>query len=226
MNRESKPSAKRIIDVAHPGKSLPSATSKPVIVSNRPILKDPMMADEPVSEEQASQSEPTSITVKTKLQPLDKPAEKMSEPVTSDEQKTEKVDNKSEPTIAELAKTAKASRPEISEITEKPEEPENGTQEPTDEEKTPKDATELTSAEIDAAELEEQTKHDEAIEKLVESKEYMLPINAVEKRRTQRFIILGIVLSVLLIVAWVDIALDAGLIELGSIKPVTHFFSN
>jgi hypothetical protein len=39
-------------------------------------------------------------------------------------------------------------------------------------------------------------------------------------------VLLGIVLAVVLAVAWVDVALDAGLIQLGSVKPVTHFFSN
>jgi hypothetical protein len=38
--------------------------------------------------------------------------------------------------------------------------------------------------------------------------------------------LLGILLVVVLAVAWVDIALDAGLVEIGNVKPMTHFFSN
>lgn len=70
-----------------------------------------------------------------------------------------------------------------------------------------------------------QAKHEAAIQKLVESKQYVLPINAVEKRRSKRVVIFGILLSLLLVAAWVDLALDAGLIEIDGIQPITHFFS-
>lgn len=73
----------------------------------------------------------------------------------------------------------------------------------------------------------EQKKKEVAVQKLVDSKQYFLPINSVEQRKSKRFVALGILLSLLLAVAWVDIALDAGLIDLGGgVKPVTHFFSN
>jgi archaellum component FlaD/FlaE len=87
------------------------------------------------------------------------------------------------------------------------------------------DPTELTAKEIDA-EAEAQAKHDAAIQQLVDSKQYFLPINAVEKRRTKRVVVLGIVLSIILALAWVDVALDAGLIHIAGVKPVTHFFSS
>lgn len=34
---------RKLFDVAHPGKSPADAASKPVIVSNRPVMQDPMM---------------------------------------------------------------------------------------------------------------------------------------------------------------------------------------
>jgi hypothetical protein len=37
---------------------------------------------------------------------------------------------------------------------------------------------------------------------------------------------LGVVLAIVLALAWADIALDAGLIQINGVKPVTHFFSN
>lgn len=73
---------------------------------------------------------------------------------------------------------------------------------------------------------DEEEKHQKEIQKLAESKQYYLPINTIENRRSKRVVIFGIILSVILIIAWIDIALDAGLIELGGIKPVTSFFSN
>jgi len=68
-------------------------------------------------------------------------------------------------------------------------------------------------------------KREAALQKLVESKKYVLPINSLEQRRTKRVVLLGLLLSLLLAAAWVDIALDAGLIHLAGLHPVTHFFS-
>lgn len=76
------------------------------------------------------------------------------------------------------------------------------------------------------AEAEAKAKHDEAIQKMVDSRQYFLPINAVEKRKTKHFVLLGLFVSLLLVLAWGDIALDAGLIQIPGVKPVTHFFSN
>jgi len=76
------------------------------------------------------------------------------------------------------------------------------------------------------AEAQAQAEHEAGIKKLVDNKQYFLPINSVEKRRSKRFVAVGILLSLLLVAAWADIALDAGLIELQNIKPVTHFFSS
>lgn len=38
-------SPKKLFDVAHPGKSLADSSSRPVIVSNRPVMQDPMMTN-------------------------------------------------------------------------------------------------------------------------------------------------------------------------------------
>jgi hypothetical protein len=76
------------------------------------------------------------------------------------------------------------------------------------------------------AEAKQQADHDAAIQKLVDNKQYFLPINAVEQRRSKRFVALGVLLSLFLLVAWCEIALDAGLIDVPGIQPLTHFFSN
>ncbi|HMH30979.1 MAG TPA: hypothetical protein VK534_00700 [Methylomirabilota bacterium] len=72
----------------------------------------------------------------------------------------------------------------------------------------------------------EQAKRDEEIQKLADSKKYSVPINAVEKRKSKRFVVLGILVCILLGLAWADVALDAALIQIDNVKPVTHFFSN
>ncbi|HXE10077.1 MAG TPA: hypothetical protein VN554_01490, partial [Verrucomicrobiae bacterium] len=76
------------------------------------------------------------------------------------------------------------------------------------------------------AEAAAQAEQDIKLHKLVESKKYFLPINAVEQRRSARVALAGALLALILAVAWVDVALDAGLIHLGNVKPVTHLFSN
>lgn len=72
----------------------------------------------------------------------------------------------------------------------------------------------------------EAAKLDEQAEQLMESEKYFLPINSVEKRRSKRFVLLGVTISAVLLLAWVDIALDASIIQIEGVKPVTHFFSS
>lgn len=97
---------------------------------------------------------------------------------------------------------------------------------PTEEEAKAGAITTAGSPEAVQTEDDKQAQHQAAVEKLADSKKYYLPINMVEKRRSKHFAVAGIILSLLLIVAWADIALDAGLIKVAGIKPLTHFFSN
>jgi hypothetical protein len=258
---EAKKSGKRIDDVARPGKSAPSGTSKAVIVTNRPIMKDPMVTEpaaEKVTETPAAPPKPAGhVTIQlqpltapllenTKAKPAEEPAEdaKIEEPVKAEEPATEaKVEPKTEPEIKPKVETklepiekskpepAKAPEPAQEEAAEEAK-PDKST-EPA-EESAPQETTEpaetaegkATPAEIDAEAEAKQAEHDAAIQKLIDSKQYFLPINSVEKRRTKRVIVLGVALSLLLIIAWADVALDAGLVQIDGIKPVTHFFSN
>ncbi len=67
----------KIFDVSRPGRSAPSTTAKPVIVSNRPVLQDPMVV-KPLSGDissddaakTAENTSPTSMSHKIVLQPL------------------------------------------------------------------------------------------------------------------------------------------------------------
>jgi hypothetical protein len=61
-------------------------------------------------------------------------------------------------------------------------------------------------------------------QKAVDSGEYFLPIKTAEGRRVRREIIAAVFFVVLLVVAWVDIMLDAGLIKIDGIHALTHFF--
>jgi hypothetical protein len=90
----------------------------------------------------------------------------------------------------------------------------------------PGDSVNDATNDKDDTEDKEAAARETALQKLTESREYFLPINSVEKLRSKRVAILGTALSILLIVVWIDIALDAGLLTLGSVHSVTHFFSS
>jgi archaellum component FlaD/FlaE len=211
MAEKSKSSSKPIVDVAHPNKSAPSQNSKSVIVSNRPMLKDPMVVDQEDQEiTTIEEKKPEStITEIAAIAAADKPAEEEERPADKDDKpEPAKEESKPEP--------AKEAEPNDS----APEEPKA---DEADTKEQDKDTAPENQLDIDAS---KEAEHEAAIQKLSESKKYFLPINAVEQRKSKQFVILGIVLSVILALAWVDIALDASLIKIPGVKPVTHLFSN
>jgi hypothetical protein len=233
-----------IMDVAHPGQSAPAANSKSVIVSSRPMMKDPMMVDGASDTDEVDRLVEADRPIEKatpRVEPLatpdaaadkdesDKPAEpdssgtsdKLPVPATGKSDKTSDNEGKdspaSKPPAAKTDKTgegqpAEAAAPDVAEV------------EATGDKDTAIDdkATQDTKAAEAAA--DQVAKHQAAIDKLADSQQYYLPINSVEKRRSQRFIGLGILLSLLLVVAWADVALDAGLISLSNI-PHSHFFA-
>ncbi|MEK7059719.1 MAG: hypothetical protein AAB971_03110 [Patescibacteria group bacterium] len=212
--------SKPIVDVAHPGKSAPSTNSKSVIVSNRPMLKDPMMVDDSAD----LQAKPDAL-----IEGASKP------PSTKDDDKSSKgKDQSPTATITEIAAIAAADKP-----AEPVKEAEDDSKADKQDEDTMTDSDEAKEKAVGKAEDKdtapenqlaiEDSKaaaHDVAVQKLSESKKYFLPINTVEKRRSKHFVILGVVISILLALTWVDIALDASLIKIPGVKPVTHLFSN
>lgn len=246
MSETKKSAAKRITDVAHPGKSPASATSKPVIVTNRPILQDPM-----VVESIDGDDKPTLAPSGTTIQPLTAPevpptkkqdtkkdteADEKPEPDTKDpllddpdsEQDDTKTNSKLDEiaatkTIAELDAEAKAVKQD------KPEETSSQTDKIEDStEQKDQDAASKKNddgLEDEVAKAEEAAKKDASLQSLVESKQYFLPINTVEKRRSKRVVIGGILLSLVLAIVWVDVALDAGLIGSSGL-PHTHYFDH
>lgn len=185
MTDIAKPSPRKpIADVAHPNNSAPSDTSKPVIVANRAILRDPMMTANSPTDNVAS-VQPAN---KLNIQP---PATIGTEVAT---------EIKSEPTT-------------VSEV-----QPSNSAG------AAPPDAK--TATEQQSAEAEILAKRDAELQALVDSKRYFLPIDAVEQQQTKQFIIIGVVVSLVLVLIWLDLALDAGLIKLGGLKALTHFFTS
>ncbi len=178
-----KSKSKTIIDVTHADSTPPSPNSKSVIVPTRPMLKDPMVVDKPGDADKlASQPAPEKDVL----------ANAVTEPLASDAPAKA-------PSIAELAVTAAKEKAEKSSAQED--------SEASSEEKPADSSPEKDQAETDKPDpaadqaAVQASQHDAKIGKLVESKQYFLPINTVEKRRSKRFVGLGILLSLLLLVA-------------------------
>lgn len=246
MAKPKKTAPKSIADVAHPGKSAPSDTSKPIITP-RPIMKDPMVvAEDPTKKpEEEPQEALSKRTSKLKIMPLDEPAADSKTADVSPES-----DVPDSPETGAGAETETPEKPseklpeESAKLTAEPEE--TASQKETKgqpEEKPPKPAVspksdDSSQAEKPAkpdkksrkpapdAEAAEQAERDAKLQKLIDNKKYFLPINAVEQRRNTRYALLGVILVLVLAIAWADVALDAGLIHIDNVKPVTHFFSN
>lgn len=272
MANSKKASTRKIIDVSDPDSQASETSSKSIIVTNRPIMKDPMMVAE---ENNANNKVATSAfsddnkvqersSTKSKIEPLSAPiieGETIIEPQNEDTSKEEVIDesatkkpliineNNTKAPITEISPIEAKNEPAIEptpvkEETEpvastdnkpaetkpvenlpsEPETPENNEVNKTD--NTDKNVEDKNAKQIEAEEASKIEAHEQAINKLVESKQYFLPINSVEKRRSKRFVSLGILLSLLLIIAWADIALDAGIINLSGSIPHTHFFSS
>jgi hypothetical protein len=213
MSKSKDTAAKPIADVSHPDNSPSDKTSRPVIITNRPIMKDPMMVDD-----ETAKPEPLSVdNLASEVKPLTAPTLKEDKPA---KKPAKAIEEEPKPDVKPEAEPEPEAETETSDDDTPPtDEPKTDKPEPDAEEKSPTNP----KADQVAAKAKQQAEAD--LQKLADSKQYFLPINSVEQRRTKRFIVLGIVLSLLLAVAWADIALDAGLIHVNGVKAVTHFFS-
>jgi hypothetical protein len=145
----------KVFDISKPGKSAPSASSKPIIITNRPVLKDPMMVDKPNADDGASKPL-VSTASHVKIVPLH-----LGSDGTDEKKEDEKPSAPPAPTVTELAVRATA-RKVAAEVkqkeaeAEKPAEPEKPDEpvKPTDKkpaEPEPESAKDSEPAETDKA---------------------------------------------------------------------------
>jgi len=313
MTEKAKKPAK-VFDIAKPGKSAPSASAKPIIVTNRPVLQDPMVVDDSTASE--TPGAPSVPSTKIKIQPIHddvkpeddttpgsskdvgstadteapaerllviddpKPTKNVPKVITSkvveveaagssaelsamppaDEQPiaptnkaleapvaTPKVTDvpeanvipvdaaKDEEKPAASGEDKPATSPGESIATEKKDEPVDTTPAPAetstgadksaDETVTSDNATTSAESKVDEKTERHNAERIAELDKLVESHKYYLPINQVEKRKNKQYAIIGLIVIILLAAVWADIALDAGIIHISGVKPLTHFFS-
>lgn len=200
-------------DIVHPSKVPPaSATSRQIIIKHQPVA-DPMVTDataSPAKDETADA--PLKPAKKVILKPLhdDVPVatatheNNQSTPTPVPAAEPEPV---AEPAPAEpAAETEPKPEPETKPAVEaKPESKPDAKAQPKDASK--KDPTDDTPAESDQEAIERQVK----LQKMIDSQEFFLPIQTTEQRRNRVVAVIGILVIILLAVAWYDVALDAGL---------------
>ncbi len=206
----------RVIDVAKSGKKRPDATSRPLIIGHKNMIEDPMVKAE------------ASATLAVKK---DESSDEGEPIVVSHE------DTKIEPSQAktiEPLKKADAEQPEAAaEATPPPEEKAQETTEekseasPSTPEEAPAEEAPSDAAPSEAKPTDKQIKQNEeelakqaAVQKLIESKQYVVPIGEAKKRRNGQRWLLLLVFVILFAVVAVDLLVDAGIIKTSFNPPV------
>jgi hypothetical protein len=233
--------APRIIDVQSDSTVGASSSSRPMIVSTRPLLRDPMMAPDAAPAESLP-GVPRLSSASPIAQPLAPPSMTKKRLTPTDPQLV----RQAAPDVPK-ATTAAAAPPastEVDTVTRPRNVVKTETESVVTHDSIPVEGSALkkvdstsdnsVDAESDGATSEENeadaaSKAEAAtaakIDTLVEARTYALPINAVQKRRSQQMAVFGLVVIVVLAVAWLDIATDVGLIKVAHF-PLTHFFGH
>jgi hypothetical protein len=194
---------------AKPSPAAVKVTIKPLATTDEPADADKpskSISDKTIAELAAENAE--EVVVKTKT----------NEPLADKEEKEEK-EEKSEPVIKPAGAV---------ESSDEKEETEPSSESTDDKDKSSDESLNVDDAKAakETAELEAAAKKQEEITTLTDSKQYFLPINTVERRRSKLVSLLGLVLILALGLMLVDLMLDVGVIKLGRIHSLTHFFSS
>lgn len=213
---DSKKSA--VFDI-HPGRTPASATSRQIILKNSTV-SDPMVVEKPDGEAAGAPPLTPPSGKKLVIQPLHDDigtASMKPQPVepTDEASTNEEVPKRDNPeTIADLPVNdeakAKPSSEEISTDNNVPAAPQ----------KTVKDIPDEPIDDDAQQALERELK----VQRMVESEEYFLPIETSEQRRSRTVVVFGIVLILVLALAWLDVAIDAGIISNTLNLPHTSLF--
>lgn len=225
----------KIDDVKRPDKVAPEATSRPLLVTNRPTLTNDPMISSPSNEDNpdGQAGMPMTHTAKT-IKPLDSTLEAAqkdeatpeenagdtaaSERITEGQAKAEKstelgVQAEPEPKFKLTAPVRSSTTPGLA-----------VTADSDDESDSRRDPDAAISAE-DAAAAEAKAKREEELEGLIASGKYAVPINAVSRKRSRTNSIILSLLAILLAILLLDVAVDVGIMKVPSGIPHTHFFS-
>jgi len=230
-----------IDDVKRPGRAAPLPSSRPIVVTNRPMLaNDPMMvpAATDANGDDSAMAVPHMSRV---ISPLDKTlvaeqpnqgVDEMVAPATANTPQTAPDDAEASHETsgtnlaASVAPLEPSPTPAFAEMKPEVPQPVGGDSNLRSqlEPKLDRDPEAALSAEeIAAAEM--QTKRELELEQMITSGKYHVPINALERRRSRMHVLLLCIVGALLAVVLADVLFDAGFITAPSHIPHTHFFS-
>jgi hypothetical protein len=236
----SSSAASKAFDVIAPGKSAPEPSGRPIIVTNRPMIKDPMAPVVPQPEGGTARGAPRlgKPMVSTLLAPNDAPHlaapaqgasgknPRKSIPIGGDvtmpdavagsqpEGAPELAAKSPEPPVPALSPSAPAPKPDVAETTQAQDSSDDGGR-----------SADVPFSDNAAQRAEkEQAARAAEQEKIIASKQYYLPITTTDGRRDSSRAVLVLVLVLVAVLAWLDITLDAGIVHLGGIHALTHFF--
>lgn len=206
----------KTFDIAHPGKSAPSSTTRPLIVGHGPMIEDPMVK----KEKSAGNAEPA-VDAKPHTEKVIPVPGQLDEPEESQPQ-AESADEPAEnpPAVAEAADPA----PVLEEPGAKPDDTEEAAA--TEQQPAPPDAKEAAQvddaagAAVDQVEFKRQQMEAEKkaaeraakINDLIQTKKYFVPINVSSHGKSGRAASAGI-LMIALLAAGAGAAYYFGLIE-------------
>ncbi len=232
----------KIFDVAKPGVLTPAtATARPVIITNRAVMQDPMMVAKPQSD--LADKDPTAraqnMSPKMVIKPFSGRAQDTDTDGVLEPGETAIIHPAAEPSEDSKVTESSADTP-ATESDRQPAVAETGkTQEdlaahsdaaatPSTADSTAASSDEPTEVDLneDTAKMEAEAKAQDELDTLVEQKKYFLPINAISLRRSKHVSIFGVLLIILLAVVWLDIAMDAGFITVPGLHALTHLFHN
>lgn len=185
---DAKNESKKTMDIAKPGRSAPNTSSRPVVVSNKPEISDPMVT--PTDQKPVISDETDNTEV----------AEAMSSIVTKSHGKI-------------IEPVSKSNTAEDSETTEQKEA------------KKESAVVDAVASQADKGNKNDQSeeqalKRQEAVNGLIQSKKYFVPIGAVARRRNKRALATIIILLVVASASY--LAVDAEIIK-SSIKLPIEF---
>lgn len=213
---KSKSADKKVFDVAKPGKSAPSTTTRPIILGHKPMIQDPMVNTSEASAEAPVSNTEQAVPVRgtKKIMPLSEkePDKKNAEANKADGKPAEEPAANSD-AKAEVAKAEDTLAPDSS-AEEQPSSPNVEAPEtvPDTNEKAAVDALANQVTRRKDGELsEEEIKRAEAIQKLITDKTYYLKIGQAHRGRNNTLFI--ILFLVVIVAAGLMLAVDAGIVQ-------------
>jgi hypothetical protein len=147
----------------------------------------------------------------------DNPVSASTEVDTAAEKPTE---TPAEPEQSSSAPIVKPSTPSL--VAPEPTPSTDATTSTSDSEAEPKPETTEDSAKTAAKAAGEEAAKQEQYAKIIDSKEYFVPVNAVRRKRSMRMLVIGAVLIIVVVLACINFMLDAGTLTLPFTVPHTH----